>query len=233
MRIKLFLLLLLTAALPSLAQKTGVAGTVVDATTGAPVEGATVILDTQGLTTSTDPSGAFTFDGAQPGATDLTILAYGYGDLVKAIVVPSDKMLNLGRIQVKSTNLMDTYFEEQSEMLFDQAALEDEEGNMQAIAALTGASDNIYYNSASYDFQPMRFRVRGYDSKYTQTYINGISFNDLARGRFNYSTLGGMNRVFRDRTTALGLGAADFGFGDIGGATDINTLAGHQSHIHI
>jgi len=229
MRIKLFLLLLLTAALPSLAQKTGVAGTVVDATTGAPVEGATVILDTQGLTTSTDPSGVFTFDGAQPGATDLTILAYGYADMVKDIVVPSDKVLNLGRIQLKSTNLIDTYFEEQNEMLFDQAALEDEEGNMQAIAALTGASDNIYYSTASYDFQPMRFRVRGYDSKYTQTYINGISFNDLARGRFNYSTLGGMNRVFRDRTTALGLDAADFGFGDIGGASDINTLAGHYS----
>ena len=227
MRIKLFLLLLLTAALPSLAQK--VAGTVVDATTGLPVEGATVILDPQGLTTTTDPSGAFNFDGVAAVPADLSVLAYGYADYTDGLLIPAGKTLNLGTIRLKSTNLIDTYFEEQNDMLFDQAALEDEEGNMQSIAALTGASDNIYYNTASYDFQPMRFNVRGYDSMYNQTYINGISFNDLARGRFNYSTLGGMNRVFRDRTTAIGLDAADYGFGDIGGSSDINTLASHYS----
>ena len=114
-------------------------------------------------------------------------------------------------------------------MLFDQALLDDEEGSAQSIAALTGASDDVYYNAANYDFQPMRFRIRGYDSKYTETYINGISFNDLARGRFNYSTLGGMSRAFRDKTTALGLSAANFGFGNIGGATDINTTASHYA----
>lgn len=38
-----------------------------------------------------------------------------------------------------------------------------------------------------------------------------------------------MNRAFRDRTTALGLSAADFGFGDIGGASDINTRAAHYA----
>lgn len=226
MRIKLFLLLLLTAALPSLAQK--VAGTVVDTSTGAPIEGATVILDNQGLTTATAPDGTFEINAA-PGADDLTVLAYGYNDYTQAIIIPAGKTLNLGAVRIQSASVFDTYYEEQSDMLFDQSVLEDEEGNMQTIAALTGASDDIYYNSASYNFQPMRFRVRGYDSKYTQTYINGISFNDLARGRFNYSTLGGMNRAFRDRTTALGLGAADFGFGDIGGASDINTLASHYA----
>ena len=45
MRLKLFLLLLLTAVIPSLAQTTGVAGTVVDSNTGVPVAGATVMLD--------------------------------------------------------------------------------------------------------------------------------------------------------------------------------------------
>ena len=49
MRLKLFLLLLLTAVIPSLAQTTGVAGTVVDSNTGVPVSGATVMLDNRGL----------------------------------------------------------------------------------------------------------------------------------------------------------------------------------------
>lgn len=48
MRLKLFLLLLMAATLPSFAQSTGVAGTVVDNNTGAPVAGANVMLDKQG-----------------------------------------------------------------------------------------------------------------------------------------------------------------------------------------
>ena len=228
MRIKLFLLLLLAAAFPALAQKTGVTGVVVDGNTGSPIDGATVMLDNQSLSATTSPTGVFHLDAA-PGADELIVLAYGYNDYTQAIVVPQGKLLNLGDVKIQSSDVSDIYFQDQNDMLFDQAVLEDEEGNVQTIAALTGASDDVYYNAASYDFQPMRFRVRGYDSKYAQTYINGISFNGLARGRFNYSTLGGMNRAFRDRTTALGLEAADFGFGDIGGAVDINTTAAHYA----
>lgn len=229
MRLKLFLLLLLTATIPSLAQKTGITGKVVNTDTGAPVAGATVILETQGLSVDTDPTGSFSITNATPGTDALVIVAYGYNDYNAVVDLASGIVENLGIIKLTDSDLMTTYYEDQNDMLFDQAVLEDEEGNAQTIAALTGASDDIYYNAASYDFQPMRFRVRGYDSKYTQTYINGISFNDLARGRFNYSTLGGMNRAFRDKTSALGSGAAAFGFGDIGGATDINTTASHYA----
>ncbi|MDE7394076.1 MAG: hypothetical protein K2M80_06345, partial [Muribaculaceae bacterium] len=74
-------------------------------------------------------------------------------------------------------------------------------------------------------FQPMYFRYRGYNQEYQTTYLNGIPFNDLARGRFNYSSLGGMtSRAFRNRTTTVGLGAASYGFGDIGGSANISTI---------
>ena len=46
MRIKLFLLLLLTVTVPALAQQ-AIKGTVVDATTGNPVAGAAVMLNEQ------------------------------------------------------------------------------------------------------------------------------------------------------------------------------------------
>lgn len=229
MRLKLFLLLLLTAVIPSLAQTTGVAGTVVDSNTGVPVSGATVMLDNQGLQATTDPSGEFRISTAKAGDDLLVIVAYGYQDVTMNVNIVNGVVDNLGIIKMLDSNLNNVFYEDQNDMLFDQNLLEDEEGSAQSIAALTGASDDVYYNAASYDFQPMRFRIRGYDSKYTETYINGISFNDMARGRFNYSTLGGMNRVFRDRTAALGLGAAAFGFGNIGGATDINTRASHYA----
>ncbi|MDE5673191.1 MAG: carboxypeptidase-like regulatory domain-containing protein, partial [Duncaniella sp.] len=229
MRLKLFLLLLLAATLPSFAQSTGVAGTVVDNNTGAPVAGANVMLDKQGIYVTTGPSGDFSISNAKPGEDLLVIVAYGYNDLTVDIKMTSGKIVDLGELKMLSSNLNNVFYEDQNDMFFDQALLEDEEGSAQSIAALTGASDDVYYNAANYDFQPMRFRVRGYDSKYTETYINGINFNDLARGRFNYSTLGGMSRAFRDKTTSLGLGAANFGFGNIGGATDINTRAAHYA----
>ncbi len=229
MRLKLFLLLLLAVTLPSFAQKTGVAGTVVDSNTGAPVRGASVILDNQGLTVTTAPAGNFQISNAKAGDDLLTIVAYGYNDITVPVVIANGMVDNLGVLKMLSSNLNDVFYEEQNDLFFDQAILDDEEGNAQSIAALTGASDDVYYNAASYDFQPMRFRIRGYDSKYSQTYVNGISFNDLARGRFNYSTLGGMSRAFHDKTTALGLGAATFGFGDIGGATNINTEAANYA----
>ncbi len=225
MRLKLFLLLLLTAVLPSLAQKTGVAGTVVDSNTGAPVGGATVMLSGQSIFVTTDPSGDFRISNAAPGGDEILIAAYGYNDSSIPVDIVSGQISDMGTIRLISTDLNNVFYEDQQDMYFDQNILEDEEDNAQSIAALTGASDDVYYNAASYDFSAMRFRMRGYNSEYQQTYINGISFNDLARGRFNYSTLGGMNRAFRDKTTAIGLGAAAFGFGDIGGSTNINTLS--------
>ncbi|MDE7407102.1 MAG: TonB-dependent receptor, partial [Muribaculaceae bacterium] len=108
---------------------------------------------------------------------------------------------------------------------FDENALEDEEGAGQSIASLVGASDNIYYNAANYDFSAMYFRQRGYERSFQQTYINGINMNDMARGMFNYSSLGGLNRAFRNQTSSIGIDANGFGFGNIGGATNINTLA--------
>lgn len=113
----------------------------------------------------------------------------------------------------------------QEELLFDQSMLDEEEGNVQSIGALVGAGDNIYFSAASYDFSAMRFRIRGYDSQYTDVYINGMLMNDPVRGRFNYSSMGGLNRAFRNRTNSIGLEAASYGFGDIGGSANISTIA--------
>lgn len=229
MRLRLLLVLLASAGLGAAAQGTGVSGVVVDAISGAPVSGASVMLDGQSILVVTTTDGEFRISNAKAGTDQLVVAAYGYKDYQTSVTIAAGQITNLGMISLQGTNVADMYYQDQQEMYFDQTALEDEEGNAQSISALTGASDDIYYNAASYDFNTMRFRVRGYDSEYSTTYVNGVAFNDLARGRFNYSTLGGMNRAFRDKTTALGLGAATFGFGDIGGATNINTLSDRYS----
>ena len=125
MRLKLFLLLLLTVVFPSLAQTTGVSGTVVDSNTGAPVSGATVMLDNQGLYATTDPSGDFRISNAKAGDDLLVIVAYGYQDVNMNVVIANGVIDNLGVIKMLDTDLNNVFYEEQNDMLFDQNLLDD------------------------------------------------------------------------------------------------------------
>lgn len=222
MRIKLFMLLLLTAFLPALAQQATVKGVVIDATTGKPVEGAIVMINNQGTTVVTGPTGEFTFPSAQPGSDIITIAAYGYNDFNQPVTLTPST--DLGALRIAASNGSSDFNEVRQELMFDESVLEDEEGNAQSVAILNGASDNIYNAAANYSFSLMRFRNRGYDNYFNTTYINGVPMNDLARGRFNYSSLGGMNRMFRNRTNSLDMAPALYGFSNIGGSSDINTI---------
>jgi len=218
--------MLVAAVMPSLAQKTGVTGTVVDASTGSPVGGASVMLNNQSIFVTAGPGGDFTITHAKPGKDVMVIAAYGYNDLSLPVEIADGVVSRLGDIKLTASDFADNYYQEQQDMLYDQNILDDEDGGSQSISALTGASDDIFYNAASYDFSAMRFRMRGYNSEYQTVYMNGVAFNDLARGRFNFSSLGGMtSRAFRNKSVSIGLAPASFGFGDIGGAINYNTSA--------
>ncbi len=225
MRIKLFVMLMLAAIMPALAQTASVTGRVVDADTGNPIAGATVTLSS-GATVTTGPTGDFSISNVQPGETMLSVEAQGYAMAGRQVLLYDNQNVAAGTIKVYSEFQNGDFYEDHADMLFDEAIMEDEEGNAQTIATLTGAADDIYYSLASYNFGPMYFRYRGYDSQYQQVYMNGIGFNDVIRGRFNFSTMMGMtSRAFRNKTTTLGMSAADFGFGGIGGAVNYNTQA--------
>ena len=223
MRLKLFLLLLLTATLPSLAQTATVVGVVTDGSNGSPVSGAYVTLQDRGVSATTGFNGDFRVTGVQPGDVYVIVTCDGYqsAGFNATIKAPST---DLGTISL-TPDSADDFYGDNEDMIFDESVLEDEEGNTQGIAALTGANDDIYYSTASYNFSPMYFRYRGYDSEYQTVYINGVPFNDLIRGRFNFSSLLGMtSRAFRNKTTTIGMGAANYGFGSIGGSTNYNTV---------
>lgn len=225
MKLKLFLMMLTVSVAQAFAGNAIVKGSVVDGDTGSPIAGALVAIPSQGVTVTTGPSGEFTLTNAHEGDAVIMASAAGYNDGAVEVTLYDGFTVEIGAIELISDNLIATYMAENEDILFDEAALEDEEGAAQSITALTGASDDIYYSASNYNFQPMYFRYRGYNQEYQTTYINGIAVNDLARGRFNYSSLGGMtSRAFRNRTTTVGLGASVYGFGDIGGSANISTI---------
>ena len=229
MRLKLFLLLALFATLPMLAQRTGVRGVVMDAKSGLPVVGATVMLDNQGISATTDPAGRFLIDEASQGNDELLVLCYGYKDWSLAVTIIDGIVEDLGAIRVDPLSFETAevleYRSSVADMALTESQLEDEEGNTQEVALLSGATDNPFYQASSYTFSTARFRIRGYENNKTETYINSIPFNDGVRFSFNYSMTGGLNQAFRNKTIGIGLEENTYGFGGIGGANNIKTFA--------
>lgn len=226
-KLKLLLILMLSAWLSAWALPTGVRGVVVDARSGQPVAGATVLLDEQGFTVSTGPAGDFQISDARPGRDMLVVIGYGYYDHTQPVEIIDGIVADLGKITLNSSSNTspEGLSEFRQDLVISEQELEDEEGNTQAIGTLTGATDNPFYQAASYDFSIMRFRMRGYQNEYNSGSMNGINFNDAVRGRFNYSMIGGMNQAFRSKSIGLGLEATSFSFGEIGGASNINLYA--------
>lgn len=227
-RFKLFILLTLIAVLPALAQQVGLYGVVVDTRSGQPVAGATVLLDEQGNTVTTGLDGGFQISDARPGRDLLVVLGYGYKDLSQPVEIVNG-MSSVGTLKLDPVNFTNDGTELandfRTDMILTEAELEDEEGNTQAVGTLTGATDDPFYQAASYDFSIMRFRQRGYNTEYTSTSINGINFNDAVRGRFNYSMIGGLNQAFKSKAIGVGLDPTSYAFGEIGGANNISTYA--------
>lgn len=228
MKLKLFPLMLLGAAVPSVAQTAAVSGTVVDAGTGAPVSGATISIQDQGITVTTGPAGDFRISTALPGEAVLTVSAPGYAAGATQLRLYNDQSVNAGNVILVSDDDNEfVVFTEynNNELLFDESMLEDEEGNGQNVTALTGASDNIYYKFTRYGYSPLYSNYRGVGSRYQETYINSLPMNDLIRGGFSFSQLGGMtSRAFRNNTSTIGLGASAYGFGGISGSQNFNTI---------
>lgn len=224
MRIKLILLALLATGMPVLAA-TGVKGTLVNGKTGAPVSNANVMLSDQGLLVTSGSDGTFIISNAQTGKDVLEIIASGFEDKYVDVDLTEGMVRNLGDIKLTEAGFIssplnsDTY-------LMDEEDLNEDDALNQSVGTIHGATDDIYYQASNFKFSTLRFRWRGYDQRWQAGYINGMNFNDAMRGRFNYSMFGGMtSSAFRNRATDIGLTPSSYGYGDIGGSTNVNTYA--------
>ncbi|MEG1585657.1 MAG: TonB-dependent receptor [Bacteroidales bacterium] len=218
----LFLILMLSFTVH--AQKTGFTGVVTDAESGKPVPGVMVRLLGQDIAVFTGPAGDFLITNATRGKDMITFSSAGYGDVQKEVIGVTDRITDLGKIKMSATD--SPYATDDDGLItFDESQIDDDAGTGQTIGNLSGAYDDVYLSTASYAFGTTRFRIRGYDSDYTKIYLNGINFNDPARGQFNYSMMGGMNNAFRNKDIISGIDISNFSFGDLGGATNITTRA--------
>ncbi len=210
----LFLLLFGTSFM--MAQESGFKGRVISTITAEGLEAVSIQVEGKTVGTSSLDNGSFSM--FLPGA-ELYKVSFshpGYQTEYREIRVIPGQIRDLGDIHMHdfSHNFLDI-----SSVDFEQ----DGDIASQNIISLFSASHDLYLSQSAFKFAALRFAVRGYDQKYTQTYINGVNFNDQIRGRFNYAMIGGLNDAVRNRDISMGISASRYGFGSLGGLNHINT----------
>ncbi len=95
----------------------------------------------------------------------------------------------------------------------------------QDVSGLLQSSSDIFVSKAGYTFGPARFRIRGYDSRNLEVFMDGVRVNDLESGRAYWGSWGGLNDAVRDKDIKTGIVSSEWGFGGLGGVTSINTRA--------
>ena len=101
----------------------------------------------------------------------------------------------------------------------------DETNSSTDISSFLQSSRDAFNNIAAYNFSSRRFRIRAYDSKYTDVMINGVMMNDPDGGRPYYSNWGGLNDVMRNSVIMVNSGVTYESFGGPAGVTAISTRA--------
>ena len=193
MKIRTFLFMMLSLmSFTVFAQNNGGAkGKVVSRTTRAAIDGVKVTLTPGDVTTRTDESGNFVIENLAKGEYTLTFEAAEFEPLTLAVRV--DKMIrDINNVIMVPDNVAptmdDAIFAE-----FDTETLDD----AQSLPSSLSASKDVFNNIASYKFSEMRFNVRGYDSQYSDVYMNGIQLNDAMTGYTPWSLWSGLNDATR------------------------------------
>jgi hypothetical protein len=101
-----------------------------------------------------------------------------------------------------------------------------EDDDMTQNVIMVNSNNNVYTNNVGYLFSPMRFKFRAYNSRYNDTYVNGVSVSNAETGWFNYSSIGGLNEVTRNVESASPFESNNFSMSNLGGSNNYNFRAG-------
>ncbi|MFV0391762.1 MAG: carboxypeptidase regulatory-like domain-containing protein [Paludibacteraceae bacterium] len=202
-----------------LSAQTQLRGVVKVADSQEPLPGVTVTLLKQNFSTKTNANGEFQLTFLTQGDEDVSFSRPGYLPQIRIVTILEDQGNDIGTIYLE-IDIQEESRQEAILQLSESNFSEDEGRSTQSIS--TGLSKgDVYLSQSSFSFSPMRFRLRGYDSEFESTYINGVHFNTLDRGGFNYSSLGGLNDAMRNKDVTYGLDANSFSYGNLGSNTNI------------
>lgn len=200
----------------------GVKGTVVSRLSKATIDGADLILYSEGKEVArvkAGQDGTFRIGNLKDGMYDLVIESPDYLPSRVNVTVNDGYVKNMFNLSLtpvaKVAEVDDASFSE-----FDM----DDSGYQDSPTILFGQND-VFNNMAGYNFSSVRFRVRGYSSESQDVYLAGVRMNDAITGYTPYSLWSGLNEATRSKESVNGAEVSDFGFGGYNGLTNIMPMA--------
>ncbi|PKB16903.1 carboxypeptidase-like regulatory domain-containing protein [Flavobacterium sp. 5] len=206
-----------------LAQKPiGVKGKVIDSKTQKPLENVVVSIENTQLMQLTSGDGVFAFYSVTLGNQLLLLHSQGFKDILLSIVITKDQMLDLGAIPMEDNQMV----EQQTGLItLLESDLSDDNSGSESTSGLLQSSRDAFQQAAAFNWGQARFRIRGLDSQYATTTINGVTMNKLFDGRPQWGDWSGLNNAVRNQEFTVGSFPSDYVFGGILGTQQINTRA--------
>ena len=205
------------------AQKpTGIKGKIIDSKTQKPLENVVVTIENTQLMQLTSGDGIFSFYAVPLGNQLLLLHSQGFKDILLSVVITKDQMLDLGTIPMEDNQMV----EQQTGLItLLESDLSDDNSGSESSSGLLQSSRDAFQQAAAFNWGQARFRIRGLDSQYAATTINGVTMNKLYDGRPQWGDWSGLNNAVRNQEFTVGSFPSDYAFGGILGTQQINTRA--------
>lgn len=188
-----------------------------------PLEGVLVRLESTSGFAYTDAQGFFEIHIREKGDFHLVLSAEDFVSKKMLLTMLPKKSLNLGELVLSRSDRETGQFS--GLLITDMDVQQEEASGAEIIPGLMQASRDVFASAAAFRFRPLRFKIRGYDSREASVMINGIEMNKHFDGRPQWNNWGGLNTVFKNQSQVFGMAASTHGYGRLLGLTHYSTLA--------
>ncbi len=136
--------------------------------------------------------------------------------------------LDTGNNQPSDSLINSKIYENIPTVTLEDVESNDESGSDQGISPILSAGRDPFISAASFNWGITRFKIRGYDYDFFETYVNGVPTDYIDNGFSSYNLWSGLNDVTRNRENSIGLNVSTFAFGSVGGLYSIDMRAAKQ-----
>ena len=216
-------ILLFTFATFVSAQMT-VSGTVVDASTGAPLAGANVVVDGTNKGSAADASGAFTINNVPNGST-LTASMIGYNNASIDAARTVNFELSSSILEMSGLEVLASRADERTPVAYTTVTKAEMEARLgsQDIPMSLNTTPSVYATQQGGGAGDARINVRGFNQRNVAVMINGVPQNDMENGWVYWSNWDGVGDATSSIQMQRGLSAVNLATPSIGGTMNIIT----------
>lgn len=216
--------------------QTKIKGSVVDASNGDPLIGASVFLQEFRTGTTSDFNGRFEFATRATGDAELVISMIGYGTHRQALALTENSLVvDLGRINLTSSTIglaeanviASIAIDRETPVAvstLDARTIQEQLGDKELVETLN-ITPGVYATKSGGGFGDSRINIRGFDQRNVAVLINGIPVNDMENGWVYWSNWAGLGDAVNTMQVQRGLGASKLAINSVGGTLNIITKA--------